>query len=395
MKKNIYIYYIIRFCSWLEFHKPILVLFFMKTLWFSDADAVLLGTLIPFFRIIFELPTWSIADRKWRKLSFIIWIIIQMIWMWLYIFNTTFEWFVIAALLAWLGLGLQSWSIEALLSDSVGSSKKNFFAVWSWLFYLSRIWAMLTSWILFVINPVLPFVLYIISLVFKLVSLIFIDERNFEKSNEKTNSRQIKNAFIEMKNKPDVFLFSILLIIFIWSGNMFWHVYWIIFPQHWLSDQQVWYMYALGAFVSFIFTYFVVKTKKNEYNILFNMLLWTVIVVLFFTYWNFIWILIWYIIISSIFSYQDPIMLNFIWKRISSKNKATVLSIVSMWWMLTYVLVGFYATFCLKFLTLEFYYLSIWMLVLIVFLVWKYYYNLISNSSDETILEPVLVKSEE
>jgi hypothetical protein len=198
-----------------------------------------------------------------------------------------------------------------------------------------------------------------------------------------------------MKNKPDVFLFSILLIIFIWSGNMFWHVYWIIFPQHWLSDQQVWYMYALGAFVSFIFTYFVVKTKKNEYNILFNMLLWTVIVVLFFTYWNFIWILIWYIIISSIFSYQDPIMLNFIWKRISSKNKATVLSIVSMWWMLTYVLVGFYATFCLKFLTLEFYYLSIWMLVLIVFLVWKYYYNLISNSSDETILEPVLVKSEE
>jgi 6-phosphogluconolactonase/glucosamine-6-phosphate isomerase/deaminase len=66
-----------------------------------------------------------------------------------------------------------------------------------------------------VINPVLPFVLYIISLVFKLVSLIFIDERNFEKSNEKTNSRQIKNAFIEMKNKPDVFLFSILLIIFI------------------------------------------------------------------------------------------------------------------------------------------------------------------------------------
>jgi len=325
--------------------------------------------------VIFELPTWSVADRLGRKKSYIIWLILDIIWVSFYLFSNTFLLFLVSAFLIWLWLSLQSGSIEALLSDNEKKSEKNFFAIWSGLFYFARFISMLISWILFIIHPFLPFVLYLCILLLKLISVLFIDEKVFEKSKEKTNFKQIKSTFREIKSNSDLLFFLGLLMFFVWAGNIFRITSQVILSDVWLNTSQIWYFYAVWALTSAISSYFVSKFKWNEIKFLLNMILSICVTIICFLTKNIIFILLGNLFMCVFFSYQMPLSLNYFWKKISSKNKATAFSIVSMWWTLGFVISSLYATFCLRYLNLEFYYISVLILVIIVFIFWKLYYS--------------------
>jgi len=158
LKKNIYLFYIIKFLSACIFTTAIWTFFFTSYLNFSFSTALNLILLSGLVSSTFEIPSWAWADKFWRKKMYFLWTLLIIFWFSIWIFAENIYWYVLSAILQWIGFSIGSWNLEALIHDNleIENKEKDFKNIqanaYSYIF-LWRAFSSLLAWFLFVINP--------------------------------------------------------------------------------------------------------------------------------------------------------------------------------------------------------------------------------------------------
>ncbi len=197
LQKNIYLFYIISFLQACIFTTPIWSFFFTSYLNFSFSTALNLIILSWIVSFILEIPSWSWADRYWRKKMFILWILLSVISFSIWTIFTTLIAFIFAGIIQWISIALISGNFEALIHDSLEHKKQTnrykdiqsnaYTGIFLW-----RAFSSLTAWFLFTVSPLLPIYATIISYILILVLLIFVKESKQNIASQDNTKQHIK-----------------------------------------------------------------------------------------------------------------------------------------------------------------------------------------------------------
>lgn len=118
LRRNIIRYYVISFLSGLIFSIPIIVLFWRDS-GLNMFQITFLQSLFVIAVVIFEVPTWYIADILGRKKSIIISLFFHFLWYVAYWFWSNFLWFLLAEILLAFAVSFLSWAEDAFIYDSL------------------------------------------------------------------------------------------------------------------------------------------------------------------------------------------------------------------------------------------------------------------------------------
>lgn len=346
INKNILTLWILRVLREFIVIMPILTIFFLSK-WLSMAEIFAIQSIFAFWVLVFEVPSWYFADNYWRKKSIVLWLFITTISFSLYPFWESFLYFALVELIMWIGLSFVSWADSALLYDTLKSSKKEdsyhkieskFFSYSSYSGAIAWIlWGIIAS-----IDILYPFYMeaLIIFLAF-IVSFLLVEEKHSIEIiwEEKRNILKILEHSLH-KNKKLKWL-----IIFSWffaSSTL---------ASVWFSQahfQNVWVPIALFGiiwsfmmFVRWIFSSFSHSFEKKfskKYSLLillFIPFVWYIGLGIFSKY---IWSIVFILAFQIAFWLWNPIFKSYINKLSSSHERATILSIQSMFSRLTFAI---------------------------------------------------------
>lgn len=131
IKSNIKKIYLFEVLEWMFFSVPVIVLFWQEN-WLSLTEIMILQSLFAIITVLLEVPTWYFADKYWRKKSLIISafsgffaIVVYSIW-------TNFFHFLIAETFFALTVSFASWTVSALVYDSLENvwEEKKYKKIW-------------------------------------------------------------------------------------------------------------------------------------------------------------------------------------------------------------------------------------------------------------------------
>lgn len=117
-KKNLKIYGLINFLSWITFLVPIISIFYKYT-WLSTAEIILISNIFTLWMRIFELPTSTLADTMWRKKSLMASVICNFICATIIVLFPNLIWFSIAAVFQSLYYSFRSWTWQVFLEENL------------------------------------------------------------------------------------------------------------------------------------------------------------------------------------------------------------------------------------------------------------------------------------
>lgn len=339
---NIYLYYLIKF-FWNFWLTVAIWTFFLtnyNTLNYSQAFFVML--LIWIISFLFEIPSWVWCDKFWRKKVYIYWIIMSIIWYYLWTFFWNFYIFIVAAILKWVWMAMNSWSIEAMVHDelTLRNNEKLYYKIqsnWHILMFIARFFWSILAWFLYLKSPQLPYELTIFLLFIELIlaSLIKSPRQDLCNTNTFSHYKKSFNFFIENKVLWKIILF---LVLYCWFSNIYWFTYQIYFKNINLSIQTIWWIFAMAWLFSAIWSYVIkeIKEKLNDKTIILTI----------FSLWSFAWILylfqniyisIFWVLISSIVAWMIvPFWNSIILQKAHKDNKSTLLSIFAAWITLSF-----------------------------------------------------------
>ncbi len=342
MKKNIISFYIISFLRWLEFTVPILTFFYTQTLWFSLGWSILLVTISGFFNAILEIPTGAIVDTYGRRRSYIIGTLITLVsFLGYFVFQN--EWLYVGqALLIGFGTSLSSGNLEATIHDSLGTNTQTIEKWFSHIqansmkyFFIGRAVAFIFSGILFVQNPIFPFIGIVIVHFIILLMMLFFLENTAQQLSKKSNLwGHTRWAIIEILDKKDL-IFVIICITSISSiGNIYWFTLQPFLSNLHLSIIEIWYFYGILALVSAIGSSILTKIQDRYHTYDIIRIAFVLILILIITT-TFNWIsngwlvLLPQFFLSIIAGISMTLGNSYIIHRISPSTKSTTLSIFS------------------------------------------------------------------
>ena len=116
--KNLKIYGLINFLSWITFLVPIISIFYKYT-WLSTAEIILISNIFTLWMWIFELPTSTLADTFWRKKSLMASVICNFICATIIVLFPNLVWFSIAALFQSLYYSFWSGTWQVFLEENL------------------------------------------------------------------------------------------------------------------------------------------------------------------------------------------------------------------------------------------------------------------------------------
>lgn len=376
MKKNIYIYYAVSFLSACIFLIPIWSFFFVNHLHFSFWIALFVTILSWLISFIFEIPSWAWADRFGRKITYLIWLLVILLWYSFYTWADSVLLYVVASIFLWLWFAMTSWNLESLIHDYLLENKNEsefkyisanayiYLFIWRWL-------SSLTAWYLFYLNPYYPIYFTIIAYILIFILILLITESKYHKSEKQSNFNQIKLAFKIVTGNSNIKLFLIIIFLSVWLWNVYWFTYQPYLNKIWYSIWTIWIIFAIISFVSAYWSH-LIKSIQSKYNsiTIARIILYSVFIssVLFYFLNNMFW-LIPILILSITFWFTMPLGNNYLSSQVTSDKKATLLSIYSFVITLSYFTFSTISWFLVDIYWLNWVYFWVMMLCTILFLI--------------------------
>ncbi len=326
---------------------PILTIFFLAR-WLDMKEVFIIQSFFALIVLVWEVPSGYFADKYWRKLSIIIWVLIWFLSIVLYPLWEWFWYFMMIEWIIWIWISMLSWADSALLYDTLFALKRekeyhkiesSFFAFsWYWLAIASVLW-----WFLAGINLELPFYIQMFVLFFTIPLAFSLKEapmhKHVVKEDELKWMRQIMFHYLHKhKEVKWLIIFSWFLssstLASVWFSQPFWQSLSIPISLFWI----LWAMLALSrALFTKLSPYLEKKLTKTK-------LLFLLISIVFFWYmWlaifdKYIWSILFVLCFQAAFWISSPLFKKYINELVYSKIRATVLSINSMFTRLTFVI---------------------------------------------------------
>lgn len=354
LKKNINLFYAIKFFESLIFSIPIWLIFFTVYLNFSIWTAIFINVFAWFIAFIFEIFSWSWADRLGRKKIYIVWASLAILWESFYLWADSIYLFLISSIILWLSSAITSWNIEALIHDHLEEENQenkypSIQANQYILLFTSKALAALIWWYLYIIWPTLPFYFSIIAYIIALMLVFFIYEPKQRKSEEKSDLKHIKKSFkFISENKKYLYFIILWWFIFTWFWNIYRFSYQEYLKEIWFHIKEYWIIYFIISLFSALWTY-IVKKLQLKFS-WFTLLRWItfilLVVSLCFLYFNNSFGIIPILGLSIIFWFIMTIWNTYLITNSPKTHKSTILSIfsfsVSLWYFIFSALAWFF-----------------------------------------------------
>jgi len=291
--------------------------------------------------VILEYPTWLISDTYWHKTSALLWFSLATCWFVLLSFNLLIGWYMmgLALLAAW--KALKSWSMTAVLKWIVTDFKSKHIQV-STSESISKFLMAVLSWYIFIYNPI--YVVYVAWIFAAISGLLFYTipyTPTSKKGNIYSTALTWFRNIIQSKD-----LISLLLLLSVSAGyrqniKNFITSMWDFYPISILfMTRAVWWHSLFRAIWSYSVKYF---SHKRAIIWVFIVMWWMIL-----TWGNYITILIWFILLSSLFqNIETSIEIRAV-NTVQPNVIATVLSTFKLWQRLSWSLMLFIAWYILK-----------------------------------------------
>ncbi len=353
-KYNHYLWYGISFFRGLNFSVPIWSFFLADFLWFSFAQAATLGVISMITSMIFEVPSGTRADIYGKKKILLIGLGISILSASTYLWAEMYSVFVISELVRWLWMAMISGCLTPLMYDRyVSNNIKEEFNVYSrnahMAIMLGRVIATGVAGYMFLVDPYLPYIGILISLVLRFVLASVLDEVRVKSIDTAIPSTltYIKKWYTDFMS-ADSGRLRYISFFFLWwfvFANLIWLVYQPLFTDMWLSISALWVLYAIASLLTLIgsrLTKYLYDGKNYPKRIVATFL-WLL---------SLAWLLLLVlpglrkvsvlIILQITFGWFGPIMDVYINKNVWSEQRSTVNSMVELldsstiliWWVL-------------------------------------------------------------
>ena len=297
--------------------------------------------------LVWEVPSWYFADKFWRKLSIVTWILIWYIAIVFYPFWVWFWYYMMIEWLLWIWVSLLSWADSALLYDSLYSLWKkdeyhkiesnNFAWLWYFLSVASILWGFLASYSL-----EYPFYAQIFFMFFTIPLALSLKEAPMHMHVVWEEIKWMKNIIIHYLHNHKEVKWLIIFYWFLWSSTLasiwfaqpFWQSVSLPLSLFWIIWAFMTFFRALSTKISP--TLNEKLTRKNLFllliSLVFSWFIWLAI------FDKFIWASLFMINFQLAFWIARPLFKKYINELVPSKIRATVLSLNSMFQRLVFVI---------------------------------------------------------
>lgn len=347
IKNNIWILRVFNILNAFIIVVPILTIFWLEK-GLDMKDVFLLQSIFAFVVLVLEVPSWYFADNYWRKLSLVLWSIVYFLWFLLYPFWEGFLYFAMIEVLLWIWCSFVSWADSALLYDTLLELKREkeyhkiesqYFS-FSWYFHAfgSIIW-----WFFAKISLVFPFFVQIPFMFLLIPFSLLVNEPKKHKDiiDEKQKSMKwiLTHTLHKHKEIKWLIMFSAFLTASTLASVWFAQPYWKDLNIPISLFGIIWAVLIFLRWLSSHFSPHIEKALWKKYS------LWLLLALPFIGY---MWLTIFDKYLGSIifflgfhfaFGISTPIIKKYLNELVSSKIRATVLSIQSMLWRAVFVVV--------------------------------------------------------
>ena len=364
---------------WLKFLRPFYVsnifrsisklimpfyMVYLLYIWLNLWQIALIWSFRSIVGLLFEIPTWTIADLYWKKISVVLGYILTWISVLLIPFFHSFIWIVIIFCINALAETLFSGADSAWVSDIIEENDDSLMnSYFPWTRSIRNFWTVI-SWILGTLVAKylgLDWLWYIFGIwtIISALLLLFAKdgkqwyEEPMEGWMKKDFWLHIKKSFLFiLKNKIVLFLF-LWITLFYLADEMTWLVRIPYIKSLGFDINNMWLVYSIiGAWGIFapLIAEKILRVRKNPINIIFGICLWFSILLLVSSISTSI---IFIIALFVVYSFIDDILLPIdetVTNRILEKKKrSTLLSIKSMiinlssiiWWPLAWFILWY------------------------------------------------------
>lgn len=335
--KNITLFYIIRFLETFVFTTGIWAFFFTSYHHFSFGQALFLITIWGIVSLFFEIPSWVWADRFGRKKVYIFWIFLLILNLLIWLIADSFLAFLLSWVIAGMWYAITSGNLEALIHDELEENKeeKKFQTIvgnsYSAIF-IGRALASAVSGFLFVISPLLPVLLTLISYSTIFLLTFFLHEPRQILSTHIDIWSHLREAY-SLLNRHRELLYTIIFIALLSGlGNVYYFTQQPYFYTIGLSIEWIGITFSLWALFSALWSFSFGKLAKkiSENHILWIMLGCALTASILYLSFAIFWGLSALIFLSLMFGYTMTYGNAYIIKRIPKHQKSTMLSFFSL-----------------------------------------------------------------
>lgn len=342
---------------------PFYVIYFLD-IWLNLWQIALIGSFRSIVSLVSEIPTWTIADLYWKKISVILWFILSWITVFCIPFFHSFVWICIIFCINALTETLFSGSDHAWISDVIEKNDKKLIdSYFSWNRSISNFWFIL-AWVLaslvakyFWYNW-LWFVYWAWTIIAWIV-LCFAEnwkkwyEEEWEEWLKKDFWSHIKSTFKYIaKNKTIclLFLWAALFYIIDELTGLIWTPY---IQELWIDINNLWFIYWIIGVCWIIVPLIaskILRKQKNSMLYVLGVCVWMAILLVISSISTSVVLIIWiFVIYNFIDDFILPIDTTLTNKVAEKSKRSTILSVKSMvenlaciiWWPLAWVLLWY------------------------------------------------------
>lgn len=342
---------------------PFYVIYFLD-IWLNLWQIALIGSFRSIVSLISEIPTWTIADLYWKKLSVILWFILSWITVFCIPFFHSFVWICIIFCINALTETLFSGSDQAWVSDVIekndkklidsyfsrGRSISNFWFIFAWVLaslvakYLGYDWLWFVYWAWTIIAGIV---------------LSFAEnwkkwyEEEWEDWLKKDFRLHIKSTFRYIAWNKIIVLLLIWITLFYLIDELTWLIWTPYIQELWINIENLWFIYSIIWIFGIIVPLFaekVLKKTKNPMNYILWVCVWMAVLLVISSISTCVILIIG---IFVVYNFIDDFILpidDTLSNKVAEKSKrSTILSVKSMvenlacivWWPLAWVLLWY------------------------------------------------------
>lgn len=349
-KKIIKSYYLFNFISHLSvgFFFTTYVLFLKEKAGLNEMQINIINSVFFFSVFLFEVPTGSVADILGRKRSLLISLLLSAVGFMVYFLSRNFWVFILAEITVALGMTFSSGAFDAWLVDSLNyyghPEKENnkIFSIGLAVSQVGTVFGGLSGAYLGEINLAYPWLLSSLGhLILFFVAKKILDESYFKKLGNFTlknyllsTKQTVKAGFSEILSNKNLVLMTFINMIVFFSFQPY-NMFWTLRFSKDLTVSQLGHVWVLIS-VSIILGLLIFSRVKNA-NLIARLHIPLTLAVLFVSYLlinvfykDFYFLLVFFLLHEIVRAGFRPLQKTYLNKRIKTKNRATSLSVVSM-----------------------------------------------------------------
>ena len=342
---------------------PFYVIYFLD-IWLNLWQIALIGSFRSIVSLISEIPTWTIADLYWKKISVVLWFILSWITVFCIPFFHSFVWICIIFCINALTETLFSGSDQAWVSDVIEKNDKKLIdSYFSRGRSISNFWFIISGIIASLVAKYLWYsrlwYIYWIGTIVWWIILCFAQngkkwyEEEWEERLKKDFRIHIKFTFKYIAWNKTIILLFVWNALFYLIDELTWLIWTPYIQELWINIENLWFIYSIIWIFGIVVPLFaekVLKKTKNPMNYILWVCIWMAILLTISALFTSVILII---SIFVIYNFIDDFILpidSTITNKVAEKSKrSTILSIKSMvenlacivWWPVAWVLLWY------------------------------------------------------